>query len=349
MNSKLFIAAALAFLPLVEEASANGTFYGFIDTYYNWDFNPAKSRVRNNTTQPLKHDTFSTNLAMVGYKLEKDSIRSVLTLQAGDSVDTNYAPESKHGQAVKHFQEAYVGLKAGDIWIDAGIYLGHIGNESWASGHNWNYSRSLQLDYVPYYTSGVRFSGKHGKNDWQFHVMNGWQRINEDNHGKAVGTSYVWNLDGYTITYNTQIGQEVKPGTNTSGLRTYQNLHWDVPGKIVDWRMAVDLGSQNVAGKEKAVLWGATSSQWRYRFDEKLTFASRLEYFHDARGGVNYTGKPGNFRVAGASVNGDYKFENGVTLRMELRHLQAADPIYENGNHATFSDTFYVTSLSYMF
>lgn len=350
MFKKLAHFFAFSGMMIISEASAEGSFFGFVDTYYAWDFNPSADRLRTNTTQPIKHDTFSTNLAMVGYKFEKEKFRSVLTLQAGDSVDANYFPEVKAGARVKNFQEAYVGYSlAENLWMDAGIYLGHIGNESWISGYNWNYSRSLQLDYVPYYTSGVRFSGKHGKNDWQFHIMNGWQRINEDNHGKAIGTSYTWLNNGYTITYNTQVGHEIVPGTNTSGLRTYQNVHWELPGKFIDWRMAVDVGTQNIPHKEKAIVWGATSSQWRFKFNEVLNFASRLEYFHDARGAINFTGVPGNFRVAGASINGDYLIQKGMMLRMELRHLQAADPIYAHKAKSIESDTFYTTSLSFMF
>lgn len=334
----------------IPEVKAEGTLYGFIDAYYSWDFNPASDRLRTNTTQPIKHDTFSTNLAMLGYKYQQDSFRGVLALQAGDSVDANYSSEVKAGQSVKHFQEAYLGYQIGDnLWMDAGIYLGHIGNESWISGNNWNYSRSLQLDYVPYYTSGIRFSGKHGKNDWQFHIMNGWQRINEDNHGKAIGTAYTWYRDGYTITYNTQVGHEVVPGQNTSGLRTYQNVHWELPGELIDWRMAVDMGTQNIPDEDKTVVWGATSSQWRYKFSEVLTFASRLEYFYDPKGGINNTGVPGNFRVLGSSVNADYILKPGITLRTELRHLQAADPIYSHEDENIESDTFLTTSLSYMF
>lgn len=346
---KMFQRVVCLFILLSAQVHADSSFYGFIDTYYMWDFNSSTSRQRSHTTQPIKHDTFSTNLAMIGGKYQTEKFRSVLTLQAGDSVDANYSPETKSGQAVKHLQEAYAGIKAGDVWIDGGIYLGHIGNESWISGLNWNYSRSLQLDYVPYYTSGLRISGEHGKNNWQIHLMNGWQRINENNQGKAIGTSYVWNFTDYTLTYNTQVGHEIKPGSNTSGLRTYQNLHLDRPGKMIDWRVALDIGTQNEPGKNKALVWGASSSQWRYRYSEKVTFASRVEYFHDARGAVNFTARDGNSRVAGASINSDYKFENAVTLRMELRHLQAADPVFENNGRSSFSDTFLVSSLSYMF
>jgi hypothetical protein len=347
---KVFLLFILLSTSILKEVLAEASFTGFIDTYYAWDLDPASDRRRVYTTQPLKHDTFSTNLAMLGYRIEKQKVRGQLTLQAGDSVDINYKSEAKEGQGVKNFQEAYVGMKLAEgTWLDAGIYLGHIGNESWISGQNWTYSRSMQLDFVPYYTAGIRLSGKDGQNTWQFHVMNGWQTINEVNNGKAIGTQYSWNRKSFSITYNTQVGHEVFPGQKTSGLRTYQNLHWEVPGRIIDWKMAVDVGTQNVPGEEKTLIWGATSSQWRWRIDEKWTCAARVEYFHDAKGAINPTGKVGNFRVAGASINADYKWENGLISRLELRKLQAADAIYPKNHSQGFSDSFIVSSLSYNF
>jgi hypothetical protein len=349
-HNKLLLISVLGFFFFLEDGRAQSPFTAFIDTYYAWDFKPAANRRRIYTTQPLKHDTFSTNLAMIGYKIEKTNMRANLTLQSGDSVDTNYKSEPKEGQSVKNFQEAYAGVKVSDeTWLDAGIYLGHIGNESWISGHNWTYSRSLQLDYVPYYTAGMRLSGKDGKNTWQLHLMNGWQSISDQNSSKTVGTQYSWHKEKYSITYNTQVGQEIFPGRNTSGLRTYQNLHWEIPGRFIDWKMAIDIGTQNVPGEKKALVWGSTASQWRWRYDEKWTFAGKLEYFYDAKGAINPTGTPGNFRVAGASMNADYKWENGLVSRLEFRKLQAADPIYPHGSTYGYSDTFIVSSLSYQF
>jgi hypothetical protein len=322
------------------------TWQGFVDTYYAWDFNRPMTKERSYTTQPVKLDAFGINLAMLGAKVEQGKKRGVLTLQYGDSVDINYAAEPKQGEGLKHLQEAYAGIKLSDeIWLDAGIYLGHIGNESWVSKDNWTYSRSLQLDYVPYYTTGLRLSGK----NWQFHLLNGWQNIRENNNGKAVGTQYLWRFGEKALTYNTQVGHELFPGRQTSGLRTYQNLHLEIPGEKVDWKGAIDVGTQNVPGKEQALAWGATSSQWRWRFKEAWAAAGRVEYFHDHKGAINPTGAPGGFRVFGVSVNIDHTFEEGALARFEIRRLQNSDAIYSGKGDAKDHDTFVAGSLSVTF
>lgn len=328
MNKNVLFAVA----PLV-------TWHGFVDTYYAWDFNRPETKERSYTTQPLKHDAFGINLAMLGAKVEQGRKRGVLTLQHGDSVDINYAAEPKEGEGLKHLQEAYAGIKLSDeIWLDAGIYLGHIGNESWISKDNWTYSRSLQLDYVPYYATGLRLSGK----NWQLHLMNGWQNIKENNSGKAIGTQYVWKFGEKTLTYNTQLGHEPFPGRQTSGTRTYQNLHLEVPGEKVDWKGAVDVGTQKYT-------WGAASSQWRWRFKDKWATAARLEYFHEENGAINPTGVPGGFRVFGTSLNIDHSFEEGALARLEIRRLQSSEEIYPGKDKSHAHDTFVVASMGVSF
>lgn len=335
MNKNVLFAIA----PLIQ-------WQGFVDSYYAWDFNAPPAHERSYTTQQQKHDAFGLNLAMIGAKLEQGRKRGALTIQYGDSVDSNYAAEPKQGEGIKHLQEAYAGIKLNeDVWMDAGIYLGHIGNESWISRDNWSYSRSMQLDYVPYYATGVRFVGK----QWQLHLMNGWQNIRENNNGKAIGTQYVWSFGDKALTYNTQVGHEPFLGRGTSGLRTYQNLHLDVPGAKISWKGAWDVGTQNVPGKEKAYVWAATTSQWRWQLSEKWSQAFRLEYFHDQKGAISPTGTSGGFRVFGTSTNFDWYFDEGVLVRFEVKRLQGSDAIYPGRDRSHRTSTIAAASLGLSF
>lgn len=322
MNKNVLFAVA----PLV-------TWQGFVDTYYAWDFNRPETRERSYTTQPLKHDAFSINLAMLGAKIEQGKKRAVVTFQYGDSVDANYIAEPKEGAGIKHMQEAYAGIKlADDLWLDAGIYLGHIGNESWVSKDNWTYSRGLLAEFSPYYATGARLSGK----NWQLHAMNGWQNIRENNSGKAIGTQYSWGK----VTSNGFIGEEAAPGGG-NGTRVFHDLMFELPGEKIDWKAALDLGAQRISGEDKFVGWGGVSSQWRYRWKEQWSWGTRLEYLHDERGVVAGT----KFRVAGASVNLDHLFEEGALLRWEIRHLEATEDIYPGKGRTRQGDTFVTASL----
>ena len=162
------------------------TFGAFIDGYYAYDFDRPPSIDRAYTTQPARHNEFNINLADVEAKLDGARVHGRLALQAGTSVQSNYAGEPAIGSVSgsslsRHIQEAFAGYKvASTLWIDGGIFFSHIGNETWISRDNWTYSRSFVADFTPYYETGVRAL-------WQATaaltvtgvVVNGWQNISE--------------------------------------------------------------------------------------------------------------------------------------------------------------------------
>lgn len=321
----------------------------FVDTYYAYDFNQAKEREY--TTQPIKHNNPSINLAHIGLTAETNHLRSVLTLQYGTSVDRNYVIAPSNDPGTKILQEAYVGIKVGeDMWLDGGIYLGHIGYESWISSENWNYSRSLMLDYVPYYSAGLRLTSKHRKGEWDLHLMQGWQNISENNHGKAFGGQYTYDFSGGTFMYNNFIGHEPFLGQRTSGLRTYQNFVW-TPKEQHGFRFCADIGTQNKPGAHQAYLWWNVGTQYRTRYSEKFSQSYRVEYFVDKKGVISPTSTKNGFHVWGASTNLDYQFNVHFLARFEVRQLKSIDAIYPTKKSGPLkrTDPFVVASLAYTY
>ncbi len=149
--------------------------------------------------------------------------------------------------SVKHIQEAYIGYRLSrDTWVDAGIYLGHIGYESWISSENWNYTRAMALDYVPYYSAGVRlttiFSDKF---HFQFHVMNGWQNITDQNKDKSFGTQFKFFINPKLMLVANQFAGNEAPSSERRQIRYYNNtiVEW----KAFDWlsfALSGDIGVQ---------------------------------------------------------------------------------------------------------
>lgn len=317
--------------------------HGNIDTYYAWDFNRPQSGERSYTTQPIKHDAFSLNLASLGVSTNQEKNRAKLVMQYGDSVDANYSAEEPNaGAGIKHIQEALVGFKVSEnLWIDAGIYLGHIGNESWISKDNWNYSRGLLADFSPYYASGVRLSGTHKQNTWQMHLMNGWQNIRENNSGKALGFQYSWG----DITSNSFLGHELSP-SGGSGERLFHDLVGEIKFSNFSSRWALDLGAQRIAGERKYVAWGGASLQFLAPLNDNWRAGLRLEYFQDKKSVVTETQMSDGFQVYGASVNFDHVIDVQTLVRFELRTLNATNQIYPNKSDFAKHDNFLVTSLA---
>ena len=164
-------------------------FGAFVDTYYAFDFEKPSTRNRVYTTQPARHNEFNLNLAFVEARIADERVRGRFALQTGTSVNCNYAAEANNRELAQLIQEGVVGYRLADnLWIDAGIYLSHIGLESWVSRDNWTYTRSLCSDFSPYYQTGVKATLQASSQfALQFHVLNGWQNIAETNNGKAVG------------------------------------------------------------------------------------------------------------------------------------------------------------------
>ena len=263
----------------------------FIDTYYSHNLNKPKLTERNYTTQAVRNDEFNINLAHIDAKIETDNVRGRLALQVGTSVNANYLPETSNQRtsnqvSVRNIQEAYAGIRiAKNTWLDGGIYFGHIGFESWISGNNWMYTRALVLDYVPYYSAGFRLS--HDISDKlkvQFHLMNGWSIITDNNKNKSVGMQiYYKPVPHLSFTYNIFVGNEIATSTSTitSGqvnvepkgnerqTRYYQNYitHYDVTSKF-SVAASFDIGFQRNPTKAEynPILTNLSSSLYNYNF-----------------------------------------------------------------------------------
>jgi hypothetical protein len=336
-------------------------FGGFLDTYYAFDSNIPKDHEREFTTQPVRHDEFNINLAYLEAILKKEKTRGRLALQYGQSVTKNTSSEPREGETsgpedAKIFQEAYIGTKLNSkTWIDMGIFLGNIGAESWISKDNWTYTRALNLDYVPYYSSGFRL--EHVLNErqsFQLQLLNGWQNMSENNQGKAVGMQFKQLINAsMTFTYNNFFGdEEVVPDPKDDKFkprfRSYHNFifKWD---KSDQWQYltSFDIGHQAQQSNDGTDGWFATTLTVRRVLNTEQALAGRIEYYSDPHQTNVSTGTPNGFEVAGASLNFDQKLDENVLWRTEVRGFHSKDEIYPQGSgHQNRWDGFLVTSLS---
>lgn len=352
----------LIFYPLVlffaYSAIAEVKYGGFLDTYYAYDFNNPSDHERQYTTQPVRHNEFNVNLAYAEAVIQKEKTRGRLALQFGQSVIKNTTQEPTRGttsgpEDAKVFQEAYIGKKIGEkTWVDMGIFLGNIGAESWISKDNWTYSRALNLDYVPYYSSGVRFEHHLNQTETlQLHILNGWQNMSENNSSKALGILYKNEInEKLTFTYNNFFGEE-RIVSNKDRHRGYHNFilrylyseKWQFLG-------AFDFGHQGQQNNTGMDGWMATTFTARRVLNPEQAIAMRTEYYNDPHQSNVVTGTPNGFEVIGQSVNFDQKLDESTLWRTELRGFYSKDKIYPAGPHyKNRLDGFIVTSLSTWF
>lgn len=334
------------------------SFGGFVDSYYAYDFGRPANFDRPFTTQAARHNEFNVNLAYVEAKVTGPHVRGRLALQAGTSVQSNYAGEpaigSVSGPSLSRFiQEAVAGYQiTPSLWVDGGIFLSHIGMESFISRDNLSYTRSMSADFTPYYESGVKLT-------WQttpkltalLTVVNGWQNISENNQDKAVGARFDYaRSPSTTLSYYNFIGNEVSSGRlrifNGVGFKSGLTPSFTVQGNF-------DYGTQQKPQAGSSAWW-STGLTGKLQVAPAVGVSGRLEYYHDADNVIVATALPGGFEARTASLGIDVSPIGSPRFlwRNELRGTWATEPIFPDSqaaSGASSSNGLLVTSMALTF
>jgi len=334
------------------------SFGGFVDSYYAYDFGRPVNFDRPFTTQAVRHDEFNVNLAYVEAKVSGPRVRGRLALQAGTSVQSNYAGEptigTVSGPSLSRFiQEAVAGYQiTPSLWVDGGIFLSHIGMENFTSRDNLTYTRSLSSDYTPFYQSGVKLT-------WQatpkltalVTVVNGWQVISENNHDKAVGARLDYaRSPSTTFSYYNFIGNEV----SSSRLRVFNGVGFKsglTPAFTLQGNFDYGTQQRALTGSDS---WFSVGLIGKLQVTPVVGVSGRVERYQDPNQVIVVTGSPDGFKATTSSLGLDVSplGNTRVLWRSELRGTWAGDPIFPNRSASTGvskSNTLLVTSLALTF
>jgi len=337
----------------VTDTSTHIRINGFVDTYYAWDANRPGDGERRFTTQAVRHDEMNLNLAWLGVTVERKRMRTRLTLQAGTSVQVNYAGEPRIGATsgpdlARIVQEAVVGTRlTSQLWLDAGVYYSYIGLEGWSSSDSPTYTRSLVADYSPYYLSGAKLTWQPTPRvTAQLHVMNGWQNISENNRGKAIGGRVDYTVSpALTVSYANFLGNEQPTGARRE-LRVFNQIL--AKGTLP---MGTMLQGQIDAGSQDGQRWYGLVGIARQSLTDRIALSGRVERFADPHQVIINTGAPDAFVGNGASLGVDVSLEGGVRWRSEVRQLYTTAPLFTESRSPLSSrrNRLLVTSLSVAF
>jgi hypothetical protein len=344
--------------PAATDTTPKITFGGFVDGYYAFDFNRPANFDRAFTTQPARHNEFNVNLAFVEAKLDAPRIHGRLALQAGTSVQSNYAGEPRNGSIsgpdlARHLQEAVVGIKVADnVWVDGGAFLSHIGMEGFISRDNPIYTRSLVADYSPYYESGVKLT-------WQpapsvtalFAVVNGWQNFSETNSAKSVGVRIDYAPSAATtFSYFNYLGDEALDTAAHSQIRFYNGVGVKSTMSQFQLMAEADYGAQGNASGSGSSSWYGGMLIGRYQATPTAALVGRVERYADKDQVILVTGTSDGLRANGASLGLDVTPQPRVLWRTEVRGYQGEQAVFpKRGSGASKNDAFVVTSLGLTF
>ncbi len=201
---------------------------GWVSAYYNFRANNAnQGTVIPGRTFDVKDQTFTLDLAEIELEKvpEKGKGGFKLDLAFGDTQDQIQAgvlaaqgPGSL-GAGERHIQHATVGFLAdigNGLRFDAGKMATHIGSEYTEGIKNNNFSHGYLFSYaIPFQQTGVRINYR--VNDHlttELYVLNGWNATVDNDKGKTIAPSVIWNFGPVSGVLNYMGGLESDGGVS---------------------------------------------------------------------------------------------------------------------------------------
>jgi hypothetical protein len=304
----------------------------WVDAYYARNGNEPTDRTNffpGVGTSAKRHDEISVNLAAVDLVLDPKPVGLRLTLGFGTSAEVVHAAEPGGpfvGPEVwEHVVQASAQWQATDrLFFEAGVYPSHIGFEGFATKDNWNYTHSWLGELSPYYQTGLKTQYAFSEH-WtgQFHVVNGWGIIGENNASKAVGTQIAWSGAKGSVSFNTFVGPEL-PGNDDDYRVLGDVVATFRPTPSVSLGASVDVAREGRPVGD-AAQWGGIGLYARYAPPtSKTAVAMRGEYYDDEDGAIS--GTPQTLKEI--TVTLEHKPVPGLSFKLEGRYDKSSADVF---------------------
>ncbi len=316
------------------------TLEGYLEAYYIKDFNHPRGKRRPDFT--YSHhvtDKPSINLAFIKTSLNHDNFRAHFALGSGTYMRANYEQEPRDLQKIV---EANIGVRLDDrLWLDVGVLPSHIGFESAIGIENWTVTRSMLADNSPYFETGARVSYISDDGRWYVSglVLNGWQRIQrpDGNTTPSLGHQITYKPHPkLTVNSSSFVGND--RSDRDRRMRYFHNFYIDYAlTDRVGILGAFDIGAEQISrGSSRYHVWLSPVAILKYQHSDRLSVATRLEYYQDRNEVIVETTQGNGFNTYSYSVNLDYRFSKQLVMRAEVRKFYSQEKIFQRNNG--FSD-----------
>ena len=331
---------------------ASVTFSGYVEAFYQWNFNDPSNGITNLRGFDNRHNTFTlSNVVLDAAWRVKDVVYGRLALQFGHTGETYYLAEPVSGGASlgaaandsskdvwKYIQQANVGVHLTDTFlVEAGIFLSPIGIEGMAVKDQGNWSRSNLFFGLPFYHTGVRAA--YSVSDeiaLTLAVYNGWNSVVDNNAAKSVSLQLGGKVSDEVAFSVLYLGGIERTDADPAGAywRSQLDSWWSFT--LSD---RVSLAIHGNVGLEPSrfgsTMWAAGAVYGRFGLTDWLFLAARADAFYEARGNDS-TGTAGAIFwptrwMASQTLTLDARPHDNVSIRLEYRHDQACAPTATNG------------------
>lgn len=302
---------------------------GYVDTYYNLNFNHPLSDLTQVQNFTVTANRMSLNSATLTLSRDPGPVGFRIDAGLGRTYDVFHLTEPSRADWSKHLLNAYVAFKPASwkgVQIDFGKFVTAAGAEVTESHLNWNYTRSLLFTNGPFYHVGFRATLPVNK---EFtagaQLVNGWNNLRDNNDGKTLGLTGLYTKGKVTWANVYYTGPE-----NTDTNRGWRNFYDTAlivnANDKTSMYVNFDYGRNKAPDGPAAEFLGIAGAM-RYALTNRFAIAPRIEWYRDADGFI--TGRQQTLREF--TMTGEAKLHSNVIARAEFRTDWSNQAIFERG------------------
>ncbi len=349
------------------------TFSGFVDGYYQLNFNHPNQGAPNHfpgsNFRVFDFNDRAISLNMVELTMDKAPDASGpagrtgyhVALGFGDAMNVVNSFDPAGSGFAQYLKEAYVSYLApvgSGLQIDFGKFVTPMGAELIESKDNWNYSRGILFGYaIPFYHFGLRakyaFNDKYSLTGF---LVNGWNNIYENNSGKTYGFAFSGapsDKVGYAVSYligpetsrnsfGPNVAHTLPISVNSAFRQTWDAVLTINPTSKLSLMANFDYGRGDRTVTDfgttpwtlsDPVYWTGIAAYAKYAINDNNYLAGRYEYYYDHDGFT--TGLPAHTHVSEFTATYSRTIASYLMARFEYRHDQASTPAFPLSNFST--------------
>lgn len=346
----------------IETTMANGakaslTIGGYVDAFYQWNFNTPSNGITNFRGFDNRHNSFTIANAVLDIAGKVGFVGAQLVLQVGHTPETYYLAEPFSPGAAgaaptganvwKYLQKAVATLRfpvGNGLFVEGGLLITPIGLEGFAWKDEWNLSRSNLFYGCPFYHTGIRIYYPVTKRlTVNLHVYNGWNSVVDNNSEKTLAAQVGYEIAdklSWSFTYMTGVERNRGAPEGRAWRHLFDTYLDFYPSKYYA------VGINGNAGFEPnnfgLSYWAAIALYARVTPISWLRLAARGDIFYE-KTASNSAGTAGAIFwpvpwVAEFTLSADFRPFDNASIRIDFRHDEAQGPMYFRGTVANGLD-----------
>ena len=273
-----FLIMSVMVLVLCTGSGFSQTITGTLDRHWSYNSNNHATPINSFRAFDLSDQPFFVNSGelVMDYKPKDVGVRVDISFgDAAEIVHNNVADRN----IWRHVEQAYITASKGKFTVDFGKWVTPIGAEVIESKDNWNYTRGLLFSFAkPFYHFGAKSTYvASDRVTLTGFVVNEWNNIRGNNTATSLGFVGIFKpMKKVGLTTNFLIGKENPAGGYRQlydGLVTYKATKRISIMANYDYTRDKSLG--------RGVFWQGVAVYGKAKVSNKLTVASRYEWFGD--------------------------------------------------------------------